>query len=102
MGPPSPGVVYPREECPEYDICETTRKYLLDLQRKKIFLSQEDVDQALAMEHALLRRNRRAPLIVDPREGPKLEKWVMEMRLEAYKRLKRFASQVSWMPFPRM
>ena len=102
MGPPRPGVVYPREECPEYDICETTRKYLLDLQRRKQFLSQEDADRALNLEHELLRRHRQPPRIVDPREGPKLAKWVLEMRAEAYKRLRKFASQVSWMPFPRM
>ena len=97
MGPPK----YRIDECPENDICNETRQFLLDLQRKKVMLSQEDADRALDLEQSLLRRNRQPPLIVDPRDGWKLAKWVMEMRQAAYNRLRKFASTVSWMPIPR-
>jgi hypothetical protein len=97
MGPASPG---PREECPENDICLKTREYLLDLQRKKVFLSQDDSNQALNREHDLLMRHR-PRFDVDVR-GPAYSKWVMEMRVEAYQRLRKFASKVQWLPIPRM
>jgi hypothetical protein len=100
IGPAQPGVRYQREECPDSDICETTRRFLLDLQRRKQFLSQDDANRALGIEFGLLKRHRRR-LVVDPR-GPAWEKWLMERRMEAFDRLKRFASRVQWLPTPRL
>ena len=100
MGPVTPGVRYPREECPAADICVKTQEHLRELQRKKQFLSQDDANRALDMELELLKQHR-PRLVRDPR-GPAWAKWVMERRMEAYQRLKRFASQVQWMPPPRL
>lgn len=99
MGPPSPGTI--REECPENDICAKTWEYLRDLQQKKIFLSQEDANRALDLEHQLLMRYKGLPFSPDVR-GPAHSRRVMQRRLEAYQRLRNFASKVQWMPIPRM
>jgi hypothetical protein len=103
MGPADPNVV--REECPDHDICAQTWEYLRDLQRKKVFLTQKDADEALDLEHRLLMKYKRpdgpSRTNFDVR-GPAWSKYVMKMRVEAYQRLKKFASQVNWMPIPRM
>ena len=102
MGPP-PRNLPPPEECPENDICSTTRTYLLDLQRRKTFLTQEDANAALKMERDLLMRNRTPPRSYDVKgTGPRMESWAMRMNAEAYWRLRKFASQVQWMPFPKL
>lgn len=102
MGPPTPGLT-PPEECPENDICRATRNYLLDLQRKKIFLSQEDSNAALKIERDMLMRHRTPPRSYNVRgTGPRMESWAMRMNAGAYGRLRRFASAVQWMPFPKL
>ena len=97
-----PGSYTPPKECPESDICESTRTFLLDLQRKKQFLSREDVEEAMKNEHKMLMRHRQPPRTYDVEErGVKYATWQQEMRAEAYRRLRRFAGKASWMPFPK-
>jgi hypothetical protein len=81
-------------------VCWPTRNFLIERRQTSGIITDKDVEQALAMEHRLLMRNRRAPLVVDPHQSEDYLKWVSEMRMEACKRLKKFA-ETNWMPFPK-
>jgi hypothetical protein len=97
---PAPANAPRGPECPDGYVCRSTRNFLIERKQVSGTITAKDVEQALAMEHRLLMRNRQAPMVVDPHQSEEYLIWVSKMRVEACQRLKKFA-ETNWMPFPK-
>ena len=70
--------------------CEASN-HLQRRNREHIMLTEDDVREAIDIEHRVLMATRRAPLIVDPHQFEERQIWVMELRREARRRVLDFA-----------